>query len=45
MIRQICNHFTGKYILKQIGIIFIHYGYGEDEQKQMKEREKEEKIQ
>jgi hypothetical protein len=40
MIRQICNLFIGKYIWKQIGIIFTHYGYDEEEQKEMKEREK-----
>lgn len=41
MIRKICNLFTGKYIWKQIGIIFTHYGIDEDEQNEIKGREKE----
>ena len=41
MIRQIWNLFIGKYIWKQIGIIFTHYGSDENKQKEMKEREKD----
>lgn len=41
MIRQICKLFIGKYIWKQIGIIFTHYGYEEEDQREIKGREKE----
>jgi len=40
IIRKICNLFTGKYIWKQIGIIFTHYGFDEEEQNEIKGREK-----
>ena len=41
VIRQIWKLFIGKYIWKQIGIIFTHYSNDEDEQKEMKGREKD----
>ena len=41
VIKQICKIFIGKYIWKQIGIIFTHYGYDEEDQKEIKGREKE----
>ena len=41
VIRQICKLFIGKYIWKQIGIIFTHYGYDKEDQDQVKGREKE----
>ena len=40
VIRQICKLFIGKYIWKQIGIIFTHYGYDIDDQNEIKGREK-----
>ena len=41
VIRQICKLFIGKYIWKQIGIIFTHYGYDIEDQNEVKGREKE----
>jgi len=40
-IRQICELFIGKYIWKQIGIIFTHYGYKKVKQDEIKEKGKE----
>ena len=40
-IRQICELFIGKYIWKQIGIIFTHYGYEKVKQDEIKEKGKE----
>lgn len=40
VIRQICKLFVGKYIWKQIGIIFTHYGYDIEDQNEAKSREK-----
>ena len=40
VIKQICNLFVGKYIWKQIGIIFTHYGTDIEEQEEMRGREK-----
>ena len=41
IIRQICKLFMGKYIWKQIGLIFTHYGYSEEEQDEVREREED----
>ena len=40
VIRQICKLFVGKYIWKQIGIIFTHYGTDIEEQDEIRGREK-----
>ena len=40
IIREICKLFMGKYIWKQIGIIFTRYGYDEDQQEEIRERSK-----
>jgi len=40
MIREICKLFMGKYIWKQIGIIFTRYGYDEEQQKEIKKQAK-----
>ena len=37
IIKSICKIFMGKYIWKQIGLIFIHYGYDVDTQVDVKE--------
>ena len=41
IIRSICKLFMGKYIWKQIGLIFTHYGFSEEEQLDVKEREQD----
>ena len=41
IIISICKLFMGKYIWKQIGLIFTHYGYSEEEQLDVREREKD----
>ena len=40
MIREICKLFMGKYIWKQIGIIFTRYGYDEEQHEEIKMRAK-----
>ena len=40
VIRMTCKCFLGKYIWKQIGIIFTHYGHDEDEQEEVRKRSK-----
>ena len=40
VIRQICKLFVGKYIWKQIGIIFTHYGTDIEEQDEIMGKEK-----
>jgi len=40
IIREICKLFMGKYIWKQIGIIFTRYGYDEDQQEEIRKRSK-----
>ena len=40
IIREICKLFMGKYIWKQIGIIFTRYGYEEEQQDEIRERSK-----
>ena len=40
VIREICKLFMGKYIWKQIGLIFTHFGYDEEQQDEVKQREK-----
>jgi hypothetical protein len=37
IIKSICKSFIGKYIWKQIGLIFTHYGYDEDTQADVRE--------
>lgn len=39
VIREICKLFMGKYIWKQIGFIFTHFGYDEKQQDEVKQRE------
>ena len=41
VIRQICKLFVGKYIWKQIGIIFTHYGTDIEDQEEIRGREKD----
>ena len=41
VIRQICKLFVGKYIWKQIGIIFTHYGTDMEDQNEIRGREKD----
>ena len=38
MIREICKLFMGKYIWKQIGIIFTRYGYDEKQHEEIKKQ-------
>ena len=40
VIRMTCKCFLGKYIWKQIGILFTHYGHDEDEQEEVRKRSK-----
>ena len=40
VIKEICKLFMGKYIWKQIGLIFTHFGYDKEEQEEVKSREK-----
>lgn len=40
IIREICKLFMGKYIWKQIGVIFTRYGYEEEQQNEIRERSK-----
>ena len=40
VIRMTCKCFIGKYIWKQIGIIFTHYGNDEEEQEEVRVRSK-----
>ena len=40
IIKEICKLFIGKYIWKQIGIIFTHYGYEKEQQEEVKTRTK-----
>ena len=40
MIKDICKSFMGKYIWKQIGIIFTRYGYDEEQHEEIKMKAK-----